>query len=104
MECVPPLDARDETLGCACLRWTGTDAGEDDSEWGAVLKENDYAVARKCFGAIPFLIILSNVHIVRESFAVHPITAKLLWTHSRFYINMFFRKSRTRTNRMRGKQ
>lgn len=64
MECVLPLDAVDEELGCVCLRWATTNEGEGDNVVGGALKENDCTVAGEWFRATPFLSILSAVHIV----------------------------------------
>lgn len=100
MECVPPLNNVEETLGCVCLQWATADSVEEQDGAERESGAEGGVVAGEWFGVIPFQSILSTVHIVRANIAVQPFTTELPWTSHRFYINRFFREPGMRRNRV----
>lgn len=40
-ECAPPLDAVDDALKCACMRWAKSNGGDDESEVRMPVHEDD---------------------------------------------------------------
>lgn len=54
MECVPPLDAVDETLGCACLQSWKASCGQSDTRVSSFVKKNGIKMVEEWFEAIYF--------------------------------------------------
>lgn len=71
MNCVWPLDAAEEAMGCVCQPYGAAGGREAESEMGGFLKGKDCRVVGEQLGTSSFPSSLSNVRVARESLAAH---------------------------------
>lgn len=62
MECVLSVDAADDALGYACLRWATAKGGENESNIDGLKGESNRTGARENSGVLLFESALSTVH------------------------------------------
>lgn len=77
MECVPHLDVVHDVLRSKCLLRTGAEGGESESNVDMLEREISHTAVWIWFRVISFESILSTVHFVRTSFAVHLFSTEL---------------------------
>lgn len=95
MECLPSLDALDDALKQACLRWATAEDGENETDVNRLEGESTRTAASERCGVISFQTNISAVHVVLN-LVVRPFFAELPWNQNRLYIWTFFGDSEMR--------
>lgn len=93
MECVPPLVAVDDELGCINLRRAAAENGKNEADVDRLEGENNRSALKERFAVVSFNSVLSTVYVGRASIAVQRLTTELRQNRHRSRTTDFFPES-----------